>query len=259
MNMTENKHFLYRYRHLNGKHRERTKRILTDSVLHFANPTTFNDPFDCKVHFQSSFSVEELKWKYVDWIKKRMPDLNCKERRTKARDDIKAMKPDKFLSQITAGLQDSVDNVGVLSLSATDRNILLWSHYAAGHTGLCLKFIATKHTPFFGLALPVTYTQAYPEINVLSPPDKQIDAFLLTKAENWHYEEEWRIIDHDRGAGDKVFPAELLVGVILGARMTQKDKRTVADWAKESRSPVEILQAHPATGAFSLGIGPCEF
>ena len=257
--MTENKQFLYRYRHLNGKHRERTKKIFSDSVLHFANPTTFNDPFDCKVHFQPSFSVEVLKRNYMDLLKKRMPDLNRKERRTKATNDIKAMKPDKFLSQITAGLQSSVDNVGVLSLSATDRNILLWSHYAAGHTGLCLKFIATNHTPFFGLTLPVTYAQTYPEINVLSPPDKQIDAFLLTKAEGWCYEEEWRIIDHDRGAGDRFFPAELLVGVILGTRMTREDKRTVAEWAKESVSPVEVLQAYPATGAFSLEIGPYVF
>jgi hypothetical protein len=169
------------------------------------------------------------------------------------------MKPDRFLSWITTRLQGSVDNVGVLSFSATVRNILLWSHYTAGHTGLCLKFIATNYTPFFGLALPVTYTQTYPEINVLSPPDKQNEAFLLSKAEDWSYEEEWRIIDYDHGAGDKVFPAELLVGVVLGARMPQDDKRTVAQWAKKSRSPIEILQAYPAKGGFSLEIGPCEF
>ncbi len=253
--MTEKKQFLFRYRHLNGKHRERTKRILTESVLHFANPTTFNDPFDCKVHFQSSLSAKEIKRRYSEMIKKRRPDLNRKERRKEATDDIKTMKPDWFLSQITAGLQSSVDNVGVLSLSATDRNILLWSHYAAGHTGLCFKFIATNHTPFFGRALPVTYAQTYPEIDVLSPPDKQIDAFLLTKAKDWCYEDEWRIIDHDRGAGDRVFPAELLVGVILGARITREDKHTVAEWVKESVSPVEVLQANRATGAFSLEIG----
>lgn len=254
--MTENKQVLYRYRHLYGAHRERTKRILTDSVLYFANPTTFNDPFDCKVHFQSSFSVEELKRKYLYLMKERIPDLNRKQRRSKATDDIKAMNPDKFLSQIAAKLQDSVDNVGVLSFSATDRNILLWSHYAAGHAGLCLKFIATDHTPFFGLALPVGYVPTCPEINVLGPPDKLIDAFLLTKAIDWSYEEEWRIIDHHRGAGDKVFPAELLVGVIFGARMTAEDKQAVVEWVSESKSPIEMFQASAASGSFSLEIRP---
>lgn len=67
--MTENIQVLYRYRHLNGKHRERTKKIFTDSILHFANPSTFNDPFDCTVHFQSSFSKEELRRKYIDLTK----------------------------------------------------------------------------------------------------------------------------------------------------------------------------------------------
>ena len=169
------------------------------------------------------------------------------------------MKPDRFLSQITAGLQNSINDVGVLSLSANDRNILLWSHYGAGHTGLCLKFIATNRTPFFGRALPVSYTPTYPEINVLDSPDKQIDAFLLTKAKDWGYEEEWRIIDHDRGAGDKFFPAELLVGVILGARMAPDDKRAVAEWVSESKSPVEVLQAYTSKGTFSLEIRPYEF
>jgi hypothetical protein len=107
--------------------------------------------------------------------------------------------------------------------------------------------------------LPVTYAQTYPEINLLSPIDKQIDAFFLTKAKDWYYEEEWRIIDHNRGAGDRVFPAELLVGVILGSRMTGEDKRTITEWVKESVSSVEVLQAFPASRSFSIEIGPCDF
>jgi len=79
-----------------------------------------------------------------------MPDLNRKQRRAKVANDIRAMIPDAFLAQIRARLQNSINGVGVLFLSATDRNVLLWSHYAAGHTGLCLKFIATDHMPFLG-------------------------------------------------------------------------------------------------------------
>jgi hypothetical protein len=252
--MTENNQFLYRYRHLNGKHREWTKKIITDSLIHFANSTTFNDPFDCKVHFQSSFSTEELKQKYLGLIKKRMPGLNRKGRKTKVRSDIKVMKPDEFISKFTAGFQDSIDNVGVLSLSASDRNILLWSHYAAGHTGLCLKFIATKYTPFFGRALPVIYTGAYPDINVLDAADKHVNAFLLTTAIDWSYEEEWRIIDFDNGAGGKIFTTDLLVGVILGAKMPLDDKRAVAEWVRERDCPTELLEASVASGSFSIEI-----
>ncbi|MFH1993896.1 MAG: DUF2971 domain-containing protein [Pseudomonadota bacterium] len=256
--MSENRQFLYRYRHLNGQHRDWTKRIFTESVLRFANPSTFNDPFDCKVHYLSSFSVEELRRQHLDRIKRRMPDLNRKQRRAKVTQDIGAMEPKKFLRQVTDGLQNAVNGVGVLSLSATDRNILLWSHYAEGHTGLCLKFLATDQTPFFGRALPVNYVTSYPEIPITSPADKQIEAFLLTKAIDWRYEEEYRIIDHDHGAGDKAFPAELLVGVILGARMTPNDKTAVVEWVSKRECHMEVLEASVASGSFSLEIRPYE-
>jgi hypothetical protein len=256
--MDANKQFLYRYRNLNGQHRERTKRILTESILYFAAPSAFNDPFDCKVHYRPSFSVQQLRKQHVNSIKRLMPDLNRKQRKAKATQDIKAMKPEKFLRQVTDGLQNDIDRVGVLSLSATDRNILLWSHYSDGHKGLCLKFLATDQASFFGRALPVNYASSYPEISITSPAGEQMDAFLLTKAIDWRYEEEYRIIDHDNGAGEKIFPAELLVGVILGARMVLDDKKAVMEWVISRKDRTELLEASLGSGSFSIDIRPYE-
>ena len=253
----EDPQVLYRYRHLQGEHREWTKRILTESVLHFASPLRFNDLFDCRVHFRPSLSRQELRKKHDALVRKYMTQLNRAQRRAKVASDVRALELDQFLAQITRGLQDAVDGVGVLSLSATDRNILLWSHYAAGHSGLCLKFVATSYTPFFGLAQPVDYTSNYPEIDLLDDsPDRQVNAFLLTKAIDWKYEEEWRIIDHDGGPGDKPFPEELLVGVTFGARMTAEDKEVVMEWLSGRRTPVQLSQASVASGSFSLTVEP---
>lgn len=252
-----NPKFLYRYRHLQGKHREWTKRILTDSVLHFSKPRSFNDPFDCKVHFRSVLSKSELRRKYGDLARRYMPQLNRAQRRTKVASGLKTLVPNEFISKITSGLQNAVDELGVLSLSATDRNVLLWSHYAKGHTGLCLKFVATDDTPFFGLAQPVSYSPTYPEIDLLrNSAEEHIEALLLTKAEAWDYEEEWRIIDHDGGAGDRVFPEELLVGVTFGAQMEAEDKEAVAKWIGWRKNTVQISQAKPGIGSFSLEIVP---
>lgn len=252
--MDENKQYLYRYRHLNGEHREWTKRIITDYILYFASPSTFNDPFDCRVHYLSSFDTDEFRRQHIKRLKERIPDLNRKGRRAKATEDMKILKPEEFIVQVTNGLQKDLDQVGVLSLSASERNILLWSHYAAGHTGLCLKFIATNQTPFFGSALPVNYDPTYPEICVTSSMGEQIDAFLLTKAKDWEYEREYRIIDHDNGPGEKTFPSEFLVGLIFGARMTPDDKKIVASWVNKSDNHVELFEASLSTGAFSLEI-----
>jgi hypothetical protein len=251
--MQDDPKVLYRYRHLQGEHREWTKQILTDSILHFANPPSLNDPFDCKVHFKQSFSTEELRRKHVNLVKRYLPNLNRNQRRSRVKGDLDRLDRDEFIPLITKGLQDGVDNCGVLSLSATDKNILLWSHYAAGHTGLCLKFIATSYTEFFGTAQPVEYKDTYPEIELLTnSPDQQIQAFLLTKATAWKYEEEWRIIDHDGGPADKVFPEELLAEVILGARMLQEDKDVVASWVSKRKTPVKLSQASIIPGSFAL-------
>jgi hypothetical protein len=248
---------LFRYRHLQGEHRKWTKQILTDSILHFANPPSLNDPFDCKVHFKQSFSTEELRRKHVNLVKRYLPNINRNQCRSRVKGDLDRLDRDELIPQITKGLQDGVDNCGVLSLSATDSNILLWSHYAASHTGLCLKFIATNYTEFFGAAQPVEYKDAYPTIDLFGhTPEQQIQAFLLTKATDWKYEEEWRIIDHDGGTVDKVFPEELLTEVILGARMIQEDKEAVAKWLSKRKTQVLLSQATIIPGSFALKISP---
>jgi len=252
---TRDPQFLYRYRHLQGEHHEWTKRILTDSVLYFASPQTFNDPFDCKVNFRPSFSVCKLKEKYIEILKDLKPHLSLSERKIIAIRDVNAHK-DNFITPMTRDLQNKIDNIGVLSLSATARNVLLWSHYADGHKGLCLKFIVTSDTPFFCPAQPVKYATTYPKVDICDPIERQVDAFLLTKAIDWKYEEEWRIIDHDPGKGNKSFPEELLVEVIFGAQMEPQNKKAVADWIRGRKKKVELSQASIVPGTFSIKITP---
>lgn len=138
-----------------------------------------------------------------------------------------------------------------------NNNILLWSHYAANHTGICLKFIASNTTPFFGLAQKVDYHPEFPEVDLLgSSPDEQVQSLLLTKAEEWKCENEWRIIDHDTGSGCKAFPEELLVEVIFGALMEQEDKEAVVEWVSKRNCPVQLSQVSLGSGSYSLVIEP---
>ena len=257
--ITEDPKVLYRYRHLQGDHREWTKRIITDSVLYFSSPSSFNDPFDCKIHYQSSLSAKQLRLKYVDLLKKKLPKLNRKMRRGKVVTDLTSLNTNEFIVQMERGLQDAVNKIGVLSLSATNRNILLWSHYAAGHTGICLKFRAASDADFFGSSQPVKYTKNYPEIDILNnSPNEQVQAFLLTKAIDWKYEDEWRIIDHEKGPGDKKFHQAMLLEVIFGTQMDLNDKSAIVEWVRDRHPPIQLSQASIANGAFSLVIKPYE-
>ncbi len=249
--------FLYRYRHLQGAHRGYTSMIFSDSVLYFASPRDFNDPFDSKAHFTARATAADIRRKYEQLLKTRRPELSRKDRRNKAAIDVKGVDRATFITRLTTDVQAKIDRLGILSLAATDNSLLLWSHYAAGHTGLCLKFRGDDGAPLFGRAQAVEYSNTYPQVDpVLDSSDRLVDALLLTKAQEWAYEEEWRIIDHQTGSGLKTFPSDCLVGVILGAAMPDADRRYVIDLVEKRKHRVEIKEAVVGEGAFSLEIRP---
>ena len=250
--------FLYRFRHLRGEHREWTQQILEESILYFADPPSFNDPFDCKVHYSNTLSLDNLRQYYTSILKEKLPHLNRQQQREKVVSDIRNIIPSQFISQMAAGLQDSANRIGILSLAATCENILLWSHYAASHTGICLKFDARSTTPFFGAAQKVSYKEKYPEIDVLADPYDQVEAFILTKAKDWEYEEEWRIVEPETGPGKKYFPDNLLSEVIFGAKINAKDREDVLRWLSSRKYSVQVSQAVLSSGTFSLKIIPYE-
>lgn len=90
-------------------------------------------------------------------------------------------------------LEADLDQVGVLSLSETWDNMLLWSHYAKDHKGICIGFYS--NIDIFGVALKVRYTEEFP---VITPPfdsgETILEKSFLTKARCWEYEKEWRVV-----------------------------------------------------------------
>src|SRR5262249_39812283 len=77
------------------------------------------------------------------------------------------------------------------SLAGNCTNILLWSHYADSHRGLCIEFdTSVEH---FGVAYKVKYERDYPVLDLHSGLEL---AALLYKSDVWQYEEEYRMISH---------------------------------------------------------------
>ncbi|MBF0555719.1 MAG: DUF2971 domain-containing protein [Nitrospirae bacterium] len=252
--MSEEKLTLYRYRHLDGEHHDWTKKIITESILYFASPATFNDPFDCRVHFSKDYSKEELSAYFIEKAKEFEPEMKSDELNERAEAILKQDR-NEMVSQMKKGLQGWINNYGILSLSANNNNILMWSHYAAGHKGICLRFEFTlqicNQFPYLCPA-PVKYKESYPEVEITAPAKELSDAFLLTKAYDWCYEAERRTIDFTKGPGEKQFPLKLLTGVILGAEMKPEVKKKVAGWVRARKTPTELLEAFIVEGEFKI-------
>lgn len=245
----------YRYRNLCGLNRERTARLLKASVFYFSSPAQFNDPFDCKLYYKSIGSREDLRRKHQALYKKYQPELSRAERRQLARADVKRTDLNEFSRAMTQGLQQALNGVGVVCLSEFRDDVVLWSHYAAGHAGLCLGFQVAADASFFARAQPVCYADDYPSIDMLNDsPQKQVEAFILTKAKGWAYEHEWRIVDHDSGPGERAFQPTALCEVIFGARMTEADRIFVRECVAERSHAITFYEAFPAEGSYALSI-----
>ena len=55
------RYLLFRYRSLDGQSSEYTKCIIFESRLYFANPLSFNDPFDRRPVFKLQASNDQIK------------------------------------------------------------------------------------------------------------------------------------------------------------------------------------------------------
>ncbi len=132
----------------------------------------------------------------------------------------------------------------------------MWSHYADAHSGVCLEFkleykfdslgiffeknsIADTFAEFGNGFLPVKKVlypvdNAMPEaINWLKEDDKtkyKFYEFLLTKAKDWEYEKEWRIVAPIPEIIKKKpvkFLKDSLSSIIFGAKTTIDDMQII--------------------------------
>jgi hypothetical protein len=223
---------LYKYRALRGEARKYTSRILLDQQLYYATPAQLNDPFDCR--FQISMEGAPLT---------EFGRANCGGIH-------------EFVEQ---WFRDEAKNpVCLLSLSEVNDDILMWSHYADCHTGVCLGLRIPLdnelHRVKYGRD-PATLYLA----DLLAPQGNQFRSTIIdvltTKAEHWAYEREWRAIEFT-GRGESPLPSEMLSEVIFGCRTSEADKATVRAWLNSHAGPITIFRAHMKEKEFGLEIRP---
>ena len=248
--------FLYKYYSLNKNNSHHRERIFTHNELYFPSPRVFNDPFDSKVQLVFDGSKDDWKRYLRQLYNKFRPSWNRKQRLAEVRMKMREKRYKRLPQEMT---NSYFDQMGVFCMSELKNQILMWSHYSEAHTGFCLEFRAASDTPFFGRSQRIEYKKAYPSVNFFkSTRGEQMKATLLTKAKLWCYEKEWRIIEHEHGAGTYNFPAELLTGVIIGCQMPDRNKDKIIRWCK-NRNPQPVLyQAELREREFGLDIEKIE-
>ena len=151
-------------------------------------------------------------------------------------------------------------STGLLCFSRNWDNLLLWSHYAASHTGLCLGFDIPDDSSGTSFDMDVLY-----QPNLLKIPDVNDIKFdlanrlLRTKHESWSYEQEVRLFvkindpPDEKGLFWFQFGPNLeLREVIIGVQCRAEDANAVCEALKGYPDQVECTWAYMRSDAFLL-------
>lgn len=164
-------------------------------------PDQLNDPFECKVRFDDHISRDDFRGKIYR------------------------------IDQFHAEYAQRVSKIGVISFSARWNSVVMWSHYADQHRGVCIEV----DVPTAGSVLcrPVRYERERPRINLFRDGASAHELAALVKNSDWSYEDEWRYtLEGSEQSGPLPcavqFPEGWVTSVIVGARSAAKTRGEVA-------------------------------
>lgn len=168
---------------------EYTYSSLINKATFFSKAIDLNDPFEFDIDFDSNPSEYE----------KAILGITDSEEGEKLKE---------FLDETKAQLTNMLDRNRILSLSSSPYELLMWSHYADEHKGICIEYDREN----CDLLMDKEHCQKviYPNINektkikllpLIFENNEQRD-FLNTiifarKASSWKYENEWRVVLED--------------------------------------------------------------
>lgn len=251
---------LFRYRSLEGESFSRTETVVRDSKMYFANPSSFNDPFDCRPVFSLDGSPAEVRKYFQNLYRNQAPHLDRSSRRAEIRKAFKDHRtaPNRAEALISFGdfyYSTIASRVGLLCLTEKPDDLLMWSHYASSHKGICLGF--DKEAASFAIAQIVHYQDERPNVNpVQQDPEAMLDRALLTKGSHWAYERERRVVNYKGGARNYQHPPSDLLCIILGAQISDQHRQAVRKWALEHPTSPALYQAELSPKDFSLSLSP---
>ncbi len=166
-----------------------------------------------------------------------------------------------FMHGASKSIEEMLAQRRIYCLTPKADNILMWSHYADNHRGICLEF-SVPDNPLFSKAAEVVYREAYPHWVPCDINDRPglVMELILTKSRDWHYEQEYRLISVQKSTPSNFLqlhgdffrlPNGALKSVIMGC---EADHKAVGALIKECAPNLPIRRAVRSANLFSLRI-----
>jgi hypothetical protein len=238
------------------------ERTVLHNEIYFPPASSFNDPFDLRAVFSFDAPPEQQRADFLRSSRMFAPHLSNAEHEADAdRVMREALNPENI--SVTTSVFQLMHNrlmtsaVGVYCVSERCDDVLMWAHYADSHKGVCLEF--DGYSSLMAQAQQVDYVEMRPSINpyLSDDPVATMEKAFLTKAEQWKYEGEWRLI-RTEGPGEIQFPPDNLTGIIIGASAPTSLVETVKTWCRQRGAPTALRRAVVDARKFQLNIVPVK-
>lgn len=247
---------LYRFTKFDDLHPEYLEDLLVNLKLYHSLPEKFNDPFECKPHWNWPKTANKVKA-----VRKRLARV-AKDRGKKRKDAdqfaaIAMRDKDKLQDAIRRSAIKNYQKLRICSYSSSIDNILLWSHYADSHKGICIEFDSTKLPT--SISMKVHYQDEYPKIEYPLPSDVTGFIPVLTKSTAWKYEQEFRSIlvaeaeNQPLNDGTSfLLSRNTITNIYLGAEITDSHKEYILELIGRSNINPQIWVATLSNNTYSI-------
>jgi hypothetical protein len=258
--------FLYKF--VRGDRLDALTGFVVSSTVWLSSTLDFNDPFDLRANIHLVGNLNDK----VSFVAGRLRKLEANfanhpdKARARAADLVAT---GAYLSAMQQTFETEASSFGIACFASARppgvqktgaRDILMWSHYALDHKGLCLQFHTRRSPSFFASTRPVEYKDELISINWRDrvARGEQIFAALYRKSPVWAHENEYRLSLPSRSRTVEPFRPEALVGIVFGCRAKPELVDTVTDLcAQRGRaglSSIRLFRACQATTSYRLRI-----
>lgn len=263
--------------------------VLQNRALRWSSPLLFNDPFDVPREMSFGVTpreiVDAVSRRLMTLFDNPPEDTSLLEPKLRMiAEAIKRGIPPDVKAELIAGIRESaaqleptshsmdqmrdmwrawIPQMRILCLTESPNHTAMWFHYADKYKGAVLEFrcVSESDSPWL-IAKPIAYPAEKPEVYtaegwaaLLAMPKelairRMLDVAAYTKAPDWSYEKEWRVMTFKRPTDtgnftDYKFDQRELAGLYLGPLITQEDRSTL----------LHLVAAYPSARVFNVSVG----
>jgi hypothetical protein len=230
---------LFKYRKLN----EYALESISNNEFYLSEIHELNDPFECamlldhvacsrllygSVIFQRNFKTkfgfeipEEVANEIIASSNPNQAYRNFCASKGICFNDTLAEEEGRIMSRWEEIRTETNKNIRVTCFSERNDSILMWSHYADQHQGICLQYNFTDCEEIRYLIQPAYYSETVFQLSTME--DLNATSHIMSslhKAKDWAYEKEWRLtgLPKDDGKVPAKIRAPKPIAIYLGAR-----------------------------------------